>query len=71
MTAGTQGKDKTHDFGRDEDDVEMNRFIRKVGNVIEDARSKMSDAERKEADRKAEAILRSASAAASASRRLA
>ena len=69
MTAGIQGTNKTHDFGRDEHEVEMNRFIRKVGTVIEEARCKMSDQERKEADRKADTILKNASDAASARRR--
>jgi hypothetical protein len=47
----------------------LNAFILKVGNVIEEARSKMSDQDRDEADRKAEAILKAASDASSGSRR--
>jgi len=68
MTAG-QKTDKTQDFGRDEHDIEIDRFIRKVGNAIDVARSKMSDKDREEADRKADVILKNASDAASARRR--
>ena len=68
MTAAAHA-DKTQDFGRDELDIRMDKFIRKVGDAIDDARSKMSDKDREEADRKSDAILKNASDAASARRR--
>ena len=68
MTVSSQRSGKNQDTGRD---TEIDAFLRRVGSVIEDARSKMSDEEREEADRKAKAILEasSSSASASASRR--
>jgi len=69
MTAGAQGTNKAQDFGRDEHDIELDKFVRKVGNAIDTARSKMSDKDREEADRKAAAILKNANDGASARRR--
>jgi hypothetical protein len=67
MTVTSQRTSNNQDLGRD---PEIDAFIRKVGSVIEDARSKMSDEDREEADRKAKAILEgSSTVAASASRR--
>jgi hypothetical protein len=49
-------------------DVEIDAFVKKAHATIEDARSKMSDEEVAEADRKAKAIFDRASAAARSSR---
>lgn len=45
----------------------LNAFAKKVHSAIEEARSKMSDEEQREADRKAKAIFDRASAAAKSS----
>jgi septal ring factor EnvC (AmiA/AmiB activator) len=67
MTVSSHTSDKTKDFGRDE--AEISAFIHKVGAAIDEARSKMSDQEREEADRQASAILERASDAATGPRR--
>ena len=69
MTVASHASDRTKDFGRDEHEIEINDFILKVSKAIEDARSKMSDEEREEADRKAKTILENATSDASGSRR--
>ena len=69
MTVSTNAKDRVSDFGRDELDTEISAFMHKVGSVIDEARSKMSDEERDAADRKAKAILEESTSGASGSRR--
>ena len=71
MTVAGNKSDKTKDFGQGENETEIKDFILKMSNAIEEARSKMSDEEREEADRKAAAILENATSGASGSRRFA
>jgi hypothetical protein len=56
------------DEDREELDVEVDAFVRKVDSTIQEARGKMSDAELKKADEEARAILNRASVAARSSR---
>jgi len=71
MTVASQRTDKTQDFGRDELETELNAFALNVHTAIEDARSRMSDERREEADRKAEAIFEKANSASKRSQRTA
>lgn len=50
-------------------EAEITSFAHKLHDVLEEARSKMTDEEREKADRRAKAILERASAAAPRSRR--
>jgi hypothetical protein len=49
-------------------EIEVNAFTQKVQNAIEEARGKMTEADREKADREAKIILDRASAAAKSSR---
>jgi hypothetical protein len=57
MTVESQRIGKNQDLGRDEFEARLDAFARKTHDAIEDARSRMTDADREEADRKAQAIL--------------
>jgi len=63
MTVVSQRTGKNQDTGRDEFETRLDAFARKTHDAIEDARSRMTDADREEADRKAKAILERATAA--------
>lgn len=69
MTVSGHALDKTKDLGKDEIDSEISDFILKVSNAIEGARAQMSDEEREQADRRAQAILENATSGSTASRR--
>lgn len=69
MTVASDKTDRTKNFGRDELETELNTFALNVHNAIQDARSKMTDERREEADREAQAIFERASSAAARSRR--
>jgi hypothetical protein len=71
MTVAIEGTDRTQDFGRDELETELNTFALNVHNAIQDARSKMSDERRAEADTKAAAIFERANSGAKRSQRTA
>jgi hypothetical protein len=69
MTVESQRIGKNQDTGRDE--IGISALARKTYDVIEAARSKMTPAERDEADRKARVILERSSAASSGRQRTA
>jgi vacuolar-type H+-ATPase subunit H len=54
-----------------EPDADLDALVHKLNEAIEDARSKMTDKQRQEADRRADAILERASSSASVSRHIA
>jgi hypothetical protein len=64
-TVASQRTGKNQDAGRDELETQISDLARKTYAAIEAARSKMSEEERDEADRKARIILERSSAVSS------